>query len=177
MNNQDAPLAWGRDMSSDDPTPAASGAPLARYAPHRRAGDLVLFSGVIPVDGATGRVVRGYADLPPDARRLVGETGEVSVDAKEGPALCQSYAVLDSIRRQVEALGGEMADVVKLVQYFRDLRDFPLYNRVRKLFYPGDPPASTVVQVSAMLPSDDVLIEVEATAYLPEQRGRMSDEG
>jgi enamine deaminase RidA (YjgF/YER057c/UK114 family) len=154
------------------PTPpsAAPGQPLARYAAHRRAGDLVLFSGVIPVDGATGRVVRGYADLPAELRALAGETGEVSVDAKEGPALCQSYVVLDAIRRQVESLGGEMADVVKLVQYFRDLRDFPLYNRVRKLFYPGEPPASTVVQVSAMLPTDEVLIEVEATAYLPLKR-------
>jgi enamine deaminase RidA (YjgF/YER057c/UK114 family) len=152
------------------PPPAAPGKPLARYAPLRRAGDLVLFSGVIPVDGSTGRVVRGYADLPAELRVLAGETGEVSVDAKEGPALCQSYVVLDAIRQQVEALGGEMADVVKLVQYFRDLRDFPLYNRVRKVFYPGEPPASTVVQVAAMLPTDEVLIEVEATAYLPLKR-------
>ena len=31
----------------------------------------------------------------------------------------------------------------------------------------GEPPASTVVEVSAMLPTADILIEVEATAYLP----------
>ena len=29
------------------------------------------------------------------------------------------------------------------------------------------PPVSTVVEVSAMMPSDDIVIEVEATAYLP----------
>jgi hypothetical protein len=28
-----------------------------------------------------------------------------------------------------------------------------------------------VVQVSAMLPTDDILIEVEATAHLPQGRG------
>jgi len=56
---------------------------------------------------------------------------------------------------------------VRLVQYFRNLDHFPLYSRVRKLFFTGEPPASTVVQVSAMLPSDDILVEVEATAYVP----------
>jgi enamine deaminase RidA (YjgF/YER057c/UK114 family) len=57
--------------------------------------------------------------------------------------------------------------VVKLVQYFRDLDHFPHYSRVRRLFFPGEPPASTVVEVSAMLPSDDILVEVEATAWIP----------
>ena len=63
--------------------------------------------------------------------------------------------------------GGQMSDVFKLVQYFRDLSDFPRYNAVRKLFFPGTPPVSTVVEVSAMMPSDEVLIEVEATAWCP----------
>jgi len=53
------------------------------------------------------------------------------------------------------------------VQYFRNLDHFPHYSRVRKLFFTGEPPASTVVEVSAMLPTADILIEVEATAYLP----------
>lgn len=60
-----------------------------------------------------------------------------------------------------------MSDVVKLVQYFRCLDHFPLYSRVRKLFFPGELPVSTVVEVSAMLPTTDILIEVEATAWLP----------
>jgi len=53
------------------------------------------------------------------------------------------------------------------VQYFKHLDHFPYYSRVRKLFFPGEPPVSTVVEVSAMLPTADILIEVEATAYLP----------
>jgi enamine deaminase RidA (YjgF/YER057c/UK114 family) len=141
--------------------------PLARYAPWRRAGDLVLLSGVIAVDPAAGRIVRGYADIPAAARQLLGETGEFSTDIREGPILAQSWWVLDRIRATVEAAGGQMADVVKLVQYFRDLDHFPHYSRVRRLFFPGEPPASTVVEVSAMLPTDDILVEVEATAWIP----------
>jgi enamine deaminase RidA (YjgF/YER057c/UK114 family) len=141
--------------------------PLAKYSAWRRAGDFVFLSGVIAVDPASATIVRGYADIPPDARKLLGETGEFSTDVKEGPILAQSWFVLDRIRATVEAAGGQMNDVFKLVQYFRNLDHFPYYSRVRKLFFPGEPPASTVVEVSAMLPTADILVEVEATAYLP----------
>jgi enamine deaminase RidA (YjgF/YER057c/UK114 family) len=142
-------------------------APLAKYSAWRRAGDLVFLSGVIAVDPAAGTIVRGYADIPEPARKLLGQTGEFSTDIKEGPILAQSWYVLDRIRATVEAAGGQMSDVFKLVQYFKNLDHFPYYSRVRKLFFIGEPPASTVVEVSGMLPTSDILIEVEATAYLP----------
>ncbi len=144
--------------------------PLAKYSAWRRAGDFVFLSGVIAVEPATATIVKGYADIPPDARKLLGETGEFSTDIKEGPILAQSWFVLDRIRSTVEAAGGRMDDVFKLVQYFRNLDHFPHYSRVRKLFFSGEPPASTVVEVSAMLPTPDILVEVEATAYLPLKR-------
>lgn len=156
-------------MSASDTRTAQ---PLARYAAWRRAGDMVLLSGVIAVEPSSGTIVRGYADIPPAARALIGQTGEFSTDAKEGPVLAQSWFVLDRIRATVEDAGGTMADVVRLVQYFRNLDHFPLYSRVRKQFFPGDPPASTVVEVSEMLPTADILIEVEATAWVPVDRAR-----
>ena len=67
----------------------------------------------------------------------------------------------------MESLGGDMADVFKLVQYFKNLDHFALYSSVRNRFFESPSPASTVVQVSEMLPTQDILIEVEATAYLP----------
>ena len=154
-------------MSSTASPNADIAAPLARYAAWRRAGDLVFLSGVIAVDPAASRIVRGYADIPDAAADLIGRSGEFSTDFKEGPILAQSWYVLDRIRLTVEAAGGTMADVVKLVQYFRSLDHFPHYSRVRKLFFPDEPPASTVVEVSAMLPSAEILIEVEATALIP----------
>ena len=141
--------------------------PLAHYAAWKRAGDFVFLSGVIPVDPARDLIINGYRDLPAPARKLLGETKEYSVDAKEGPIIAQSWFVLDRIGSTVKSAGGSLRDVVKLVQYFRDLRDFPCYSRVRKLFFPEDPPVSTVVEVSGMLPAPTILIEVEATVYLP----------
>jgi enamine deaminase RidA (YjgF/YER057c/UK114 family) len=152
-------------MTSTSPPGIAQ--PLARYAAYRRVGDFVFLSGVIAVDPAASKIVKGYADIPDAAATLLGRTGEYSTDIKEGTILAQSWHVLDRIRQTVEAAGGQMSDVFKLVQYFKNLDHFPHYSRVRKLFFTGEPPASTVVEVSAMLPTDDILIEVEATAYLP----------
>ena len=146
-----------------------TGAPLANYLASKRVGNMLYMSGVIAVDAAARTVVTRYEDLPAAAcaplKTLGYLTGQMSVDVFEAPAVAQSWFVLNRIREIVEAEGGQMADVFKLVQYFRDLRHYPAYNRVRGLFCP-QPVVSTVVEVSRMLPNDDVLIEVEATACL-----------
>lgn len=141
--------------------------PLARYSAWIRRGDFIFLSGVIAVDPLQGRIIRGFSDLPDGTGPLIGQTGEFSVDMKDGPILAQSWFVLDRIQSTMVQAGGTMADVFKLVQYFRNLADFPRYNAVRRSFFPAEPPVSTVVEVSAMMPSDEILIEVEATAWLP----------
>jgi enamine deaminase RidA (YjgF/YER057c/UK114 family) len=140
--------------------------PLARYSAFARRGDFLFLSGVIAVDPVAGKVIGGYDDLPPGVADRIGRTGEFSVDAKDGPIIAQSWYVLDRIRATVEQAGGSMADVFKLVQYFRNLDHFPRYNTVRRMFFPETAPVSTVVEVSAMMPSAAILIEVEATAWL-----------
>ena len=147
------------------------GAPMANYAAAKRVGDFVFMSGVVAVDPAKRQAVSSYDDLPPIARdelRTLGYvTGQMSVDVYEAPIVAQSWFVLERIRQLAAEHGGSMADVVKLVQYFRDIRQYPAYNRVRGLFYPGEPPVSTVVEVLRFLPGDALVIEIEATAYLP----------
>lgn len=149
----------------------STGTPMAHYAAARRVGDFVFMSGVVAVDPATRQAVTRYEDLPKDAlaslHQLGYVTGQMSVDVFEAPIVAQSWFVLERIRQIAEEHGGQMADVVKLVQYFRQLPHYAAYNRVRGLFYPGEPPVSTVVEVSRFLPGDEVLIEVEATMYLP----------
>lgn len=147
------------------------GQPMANYAVARRAGDFVFVSGVVAVDPARRAVVQSYEELPPHAReqlRSIGyDTGQLTVDLYEAPAVAQSWLVLERIRQVAHAHGATMDDAVKLVQYFRDLRHYPFYNRVRGLFYPAQPPASTVVEVARFMPSDAALIEVEATIHAP----------
>ncbi|MEP6789795.1 MAG: RidA family protein [Ramlibacter sp.] len=148
-----------------------AGRPMANYASARRAGDFVFVSGVVAVDPGRKAVLQSYDELPAEAAEALKGlgyfTGQMTVDIYEAPAVVQSWFVLDRIRRIAAEHGGEMKDAIKLVQYFRDLRHYPFYNRVRGLFYPGEPPASTVVEVARFMPGDGALIEVEATLYCP----------
>jgi enamine deaminase RidA (YjgF/YER057c/UK114 family) len=144
--------------------------PLANYAPYRRAGDIVYFAGIVAADPDLGKVVTSYADLPPGVAKRIGATGEMSVDSKEGHIAAQSWFILDKLRQTVEDAGGTLADIVKLTQYFVDLRDFPIYNRIRTSFFGNKPPASTVVRVVELLPTPDSRLEVEAIAHLPAKR-------
>ena len=147
------------------------GKPMANYAAAKRVGDFVFMSGVVAVNPATRAAVQTYEEIPQVARdqlRPLGYvTGQMTVDIFEAPIVAQSWFVLERIRQIAQEHGGTMADVVKLVQYFRHLHHYAPFNRVRGLFYPGEPPVSTVVEVSRFLPGDEVLIEVEATMYLP----------
>ena len=147
------------------------GKPMANYAAAKRVGDFVFMSGVVAVDPSTRRAVMGYDDIPDEAREALHglgyATGQMSVDVFEAPVVAQSWFVLERIRQIAADHGGTMDDVVKLVQYFRRLPDYAVYNRVRGLFYAGEPPVSSVLAVSRFLPSDEVLVEVEATMYLP----------
>ena len=141
--------------------------PLARYSAWQRRGDFIFLSGIIAVDPTAGRIIRGFGDLPAGVGPTIGQTGEFSVDAKDGPILAQSWYIFDRMAATLKDAGGSMADVFKLVQYFKNLNDFPRYNTIRRIFFPNIPPVSTVVEVSAMMPSAEILIEVEATAYCP----------
>ena len=151
---------------------AGIGKPMANYAAARRAGDFVFVSGVVGVDPSRMAIVQSYEELPGQAleplRGLGYITGQMTVDIYEAPAVAQSWLVLERIRQIAKEHGGEMNDVIKLVQYFRDLRHYPFYNRVRGLFYPGEPPVSTVVEVSRFMPGNAAVIEVEVTIYLPQ---------
>lgn len=142
--------------------------PLASYAVGKWSGNTYFMAGVVAADPATGRVISGYGDLPAEVAARLG-TCQMSVDSKEGPIAAQAWFILDQIRRTLESQGLGLANVVKLTQYMTDLRDFPVYNRVRLLFFPEDPPASTVVQVAGLLPTEASRLEVDcvATRNLP----------
>ncbi len=144
---------------------------MARYASARRVGDHVFMSGVVAGDPVRRLAISDYDSLPEAARQALRQlgydTGQLSVDVFEAPIVAQSWMVLERIRTLAAEHGGDMRHVFKLVQYFRRLSDYPHYSRVRGLFYPDEPPVSTVVEVNRFLPADDLLIEVEATMALP----------
>ena len=81
----------------------------------------------------------------------------------------QTRAVFTKIAHLVEAAGGSMNDVVKMTGFITDIKRREEYLRARRDFFTGDPPASTLVEVTA-LAAPGLLIEVEVQAIVGSSR-------
>ncbi len=109
-----------------------------------------------------GRQVLLGGQVAWDERRHVVGVGNMRVQAQQ---------IFRNIQASLAAVGGEMDDVVSIVTYVTTpdgLRDI---HEVRTEFFSPPYPVSTLVQVAALV-DPDLLIEVTATAVVPEDRYR-----
>jgi 2-iminobutanoate/2-iminopropanoate deaminase len=123
-----------RQIIKTDRAPGAIGP----YNQGVRAGGFLFTAGQIPLDPVTMQVVGATA--PEQAKQ----------------ALLNAQAI-------VEAAGLTMSDVVKATVFIRDMGQFAAINEVYATFFPGAPPARSVVEVSRL--PKDVLVEIELVAY------------
>ena len=120
---------------------------------------------------------KGYTQVVevPAGHRLVFLSGQVPLDstgALRGGAdfRAQATQVFENLHAGLTAAGASFRDVVKLSFYVLDVTHLPALREVRDRYVnPAAPPASTLVQVSRLF-RDDVLLEVEAIAAVPEAR-------
>ena len=77
----------------------------------------------------------------------------------------QAKVIFTKIRHCIEAAGGKMDDVVKIVIYVTNMADNKLVWKARREFFRGDFPTSTLVQVAG-LASPEILLEITAEAHI-----------
>lgn len=102
--------------------------------------------------------------------RLVFVAGQIAFDANgelvgPGDIAAQTRQVMENIRLALEAAGATFADVVRVVNYITDVSLFGEMAAVRKEYLVEPYPASTLVEVSALM-FPEVLIEIEAIAVV-----------
>jgi enamine deaminase RidA (YjgF/YER057c/UK114 family) len=76
----------------------------------------------------------------------------------------QTRLTLENIKKCVEAAGGTMDDIYKVVIMLRDTQDYNKMNAVRAEYFSKSPPISTCFHAGVMRP--DILVEIEAVAYI-----------
>lgn len=112
---------------------------IGPYSQAIRSGNFLFVSGQIPIDPATGELVRsGIAD--------------------------ETKKVLDNLKAILEAAGGNLSDVVKTTIFIKDMNQFGTINEVYGSYFQQPFPARATVEV-ARLPKD-VNVEIEAIANL-----------
>lgn len=117
-----------------------SAPPVGPYSPWFRAGEWVVTSGQIALDG--GALV-------------------------EGGAAAQAARALHNLAAVLAEAGATMRDVVKTTVFLVDMADFTAMNEVYAAAFGDHRPARSTVAVAA-LPLG-ALVEVEAWAYRPQR--------
>jgi len=104
--------------------------------------------------------LRGQIGQDLDTRESVG-TGDVEAQAEKAMA---------NIAMLLEECGSELGDIVKVVIYLTDIRFREPVYRVMGKWLKGVFPVSTGLVVTA-LARPEWLVEIDATAVIPESRG------
>lgn len=69
----------------------------------------------------------------------------------EGDVQAQTRQVFENMKSVLDAAGSSLADVLKVTLYLMDMEELELVNAVRREYFPTDPPAAAVVQVSRLV--------------------------
>ena len=118
---------------------ATSAAPAAigPYSQGVDGGSVVIPSGQLPIDPATGAFA---------ASDIAGQTRQS----------------LKNVQAVLAQAGLGMENIIKTTVFLKDMNDFAAMNEVYAAFFPSQPPARSAVEV-ARLPKD-ALVEIEAIA-------------
>ncbi len=116
--------------------------PIGAYSQGIRAGDFIFVSGQGPLDPSTGQLIHGTIEE-------------------------ETARVLENIQIILEAGGATMADVVKVSAHLSDVELFERFNKVYATYFPDPKPARTTV--GSQLPRKDMLVEIDAIAYVGEK--------
>ena len=79
----------------------------------------------------------------------------------------QTRQVCENLRTALHSVGGQLSDVVSVLVHVVDIGEFDTIHRVRREFFPENPPSSTMVEVTRLV-DERSLIEITAIAALPE---------
>lgn len=107
------------------------------YSPAVEAGDLVYFSGQIPIDSKTGKIV-------------------------EGDVRVQTLQCLKNLSSVLDAAGVTADDIVKTTVYLIDMNDYAVVNEIYGEYFNSPYPARTAIAVAALPLGSKVEIEVVA---------------
>jgi len=78
----------------------------------------------------------------------------------EGDIKLQTQTVLEHVKTVVEEAGGGMDNIVKVTVFIRDMRLYDEIHEVRRRYFQEPYPASSMVEVSALI-DPRLLIEIE----------------
>ncbi len=97
---------------------------------------------------------------------ISGQLAKVDLARGQAPDLgAQAREIFTNMQALLKEAGGSLADVVKITTFVTTLEGYAEYGKIRREFFTEPYPASSTVQVSALVVPGCV-IEIEAVAVI-----------
>lgn len=105
-----------------------------------------------------------------DSGRMVFAAGQVALDEDGavigvGDPAAQTDATLENLQRVLNEGGATLGDVVRLTVFLTDMANLPAVQEVRARYFPIDPPASSTIEISALV-VPELMVEIDAIAVV-----------
>lgn len=129
-----APATPTKEVIASQDAPEAIGP----YSQAIKVGDTVWLAGQISLDPVTGGLI----------------SGDIEIETRQ---------VMANIEAVLEASGMSLSDIVQSQVYLTDLNEYQKFNEIYSEYFPNNPPARAVVQVSRL--PRDAKVEIMVTAH------------
>lgn len=124
----------------------------------------------IHIEGSEGRTVSYSPAILATGQKWLFISGQVARDEKgnvvgKGDLVAQAKYIYGRIHKILNAAGGDFNNIVAMNYYVTDFSLYPKVAELRFKYFTKDFPASTAVEVKALV-DKDMLLEVQAIAVL-----------
>ena len=97
-------------------------------------------------------------------------SGQVAFDREgglvgKGDFAAQTRQVFENLKLALGSANAKLDDIVKITVFVTDAAHVPTFREIRNAYFPGNVPASTLVQV-VQLVRPELMIEIEAVAVV-----------
>jgi enamine deaminase RidA (YjgF/YER057c/UK114 family) len=82
-----------------------------------------------------------------------------------GDITAQTRQVFENLQAALASANADFSNVVKITVFMKDVSQLPGFRSVRDEYIKGEPPASSLVQISQLV-MPELLIEIDAVAFV-----------
>lgn len=124
-----------------------------------KAGQFLFLGSQTPMDLETGRLVKGFKDVPDARRRLA--VGMLLADAPDERILSQAWRIFANVTEILREQDLSLDRIVHQCFFLKDMRDLPALERVILAFMPVERPATSVVGATSAGVNEEIAVQAE----------------
>ncbi len=139
-----------------------------------KAGQFLFFGSQTPMDLETGKLIKGFKDLPEEAHRQLA-TGMLQTDVTEGRVLAQTWQIYQNLKSILTEQGSSLDNVVRQRFFLQNMRDLLSLEKVILAFMPRERPATTIIEATNAGVNKEIAVQADFIVLDPREGTKRSN--